>query len=585
TKMTVPTAFKHKQGYVRFFAIDELDKIPVNGADIFSLQDVLFDSAFVLPAKGDSLVFHIHITSKSGIKKLTCLCAGDSIPMKRKSEFWYQGSKYFSPAWAGYELPYRFQAVTDKISSSQIFKYYISYGFDTSIEKNTVELTGSEEVLLSAKISNYGGQKAVDIPVAFYRMEDGIFRHLSQDIVTLGPFATGIAKVPFSAEPGVTTIKIQIDPDSVYHDSDRNNNTYITDIEVFRFNYETETGISINGTGRDTLEIDSCFLLNLPAGILAQDCAVQVLPLDTISIHEQPQFKNFPGLHAYSISCQTPLHPEKSFFVRFRTDSLVNEPPETPQPDVNIFRFVEKTGKWLRLSTSRSGSDLMAVTEDFGQFAVLSGTDNIQPKIEFTIDGQPYTPNAYCSKTPQLSIFMQDENGIDISEKTLKLLLNGNTQTVELPDVISNGNQIMLDIYPSLSTGRNQISIQTADCFGNTTKPVEIVLNVAANFDIELLGNYPNPFSRNTTFAYNLTQPCEELWLKIYTASGRLIRHLDPRDFVQDPNPFGADYHELFWDGTDDFGDAVANGVYFFRISAQVTGKTVQKTGKLARIK
>ncbi len=579
-RLTVPTAYKHNQGHVRFFAIDELGTAPVNGADIFSLQDVLFDSANVTPARGDSLIFRVRLLSKKNIQNLYCLCAGDTVSMRKEHDDWYRGGKYFSPAWSGYELPYRFRAVTDGISTSPTFKYYISYGFDLGIEKNTVQLGGMERVLLSTKIKNYGDQKAVDIPVAFYHNVDGSFQYLSKDFITLEPFATGTAQIPFSAAPGRAGIKVIIDPDSLYHEADRTNNTGTADIKVTGFNYETNKGLAINGTAGDSLHFDARFSICLSPGTFAENCAIHIERLDTLSIIEQPLFTQSPGYHAYSITTAYLQQFEKPVYLSFRPDSLT-----VPPADQSIYRFVEKTGKWLRLPTTTNNRQSTAMIEEFGQIAVLMGTDAEKPNIDFTVDGQPYTPNAYCSKKPQLSFLLQDENGIDISEETLELSLNGKPQPTDIPEVIANGNQMMLDIYPALKTGRNVLTFQAADCYGNKTEPLEILLQVAEDFDIELLGNYPNPFSRHTTFAYNLSRPCEELGLKIYTASGRLIRHLDPRHFSEAPNPFGADYHELFWDGTDEHGDAVANGVYFYRISAKVSGKTVQKTGKLARIK
>ena len=99
-----------------------------------------------------------------------------------------------------------------------------------------------------------------------------------------------------------------------------------------------------------------------------------------------------------------------------------------------------------------------------------------------------------------------------------------------------------------------------------------------------MLGNYPNPFKQETRFAYLFTAPVEEMSLKVFTASGRLIRAIQPPDILDDPNPLSADYHEVFWDGLDQEGYEVANGVYFYQLSAKSGGKTRSVNGKIAKI-
>ena len=107
----------------------------------------------------------------------------------------------------------------------------------------------------------------------------------------------------------------------------------------------------------------------------------------------------------------------------------------------------------------------------------------------------------------------------------------------------------------------------------------ECQFQVAGVFQIRYLGNYPNPFKRETTFVYILTESAHEASLKIYTVAGRLIRVID------DLSMTSPDYHELIWDGTDDFGREAANGVYFFRLSAKWLTRTEQVTGKIAKVR
>ncbi len=82
---------------------------------------------------------------------------------------------------------------------------------------------------------------------------------------------------------------------------------------------------------------------------------------------------------------------------------------------------------------------------------------------------------------------------------------------------------------------------------------------------IPMLRVYPNPFGRRTDIKYSIGQGAESIELKIYDATGRLIRQF-PR-FVPD----ALHPTHISWDGTDDRGLRVAAGVYFVKLEAGAT--------------
>lgn len=73
------------------------------------------------------------------------------------------------------------------------------------------------------------------------------------------------------------------------------------------------------------------------------------------------------------------------------------------------------------------------------------------------------------------------------------------------------------------------------------------------------VANYPNPFSAQTTLAFEMknSSPTE---INIYNVKGQLINTL-----WHDNLPQGR--HNLAWNGTDEQGQPVANGIYFARIA------------------
>ncbi|MCS6930546.1 MAG: hypothetical protein NZM43_13745, partial [Saprospiraceae bacterium] len=81
--------------------------------------------------------------------------------------------------------------------------------------------------------------------------------------------------------------------------------------------------------------------------------------------------------------------------------------------------------------------------------------------------------------------------------------------------------------------------------------------------------NYPNPFSTHTCFYYTLTgaEVPIHFRLQILTVSGRVVREVTEAEFG--PLRPGTHRSDFCWDGRDQHGDPLANGVYLYRIIAK----------------
>mgnify|MGYP003725815585 FL=1 len=80
-----------------------------------------------------------------------------------------------------------------------------------------------------------------------------------------------------------------------------------------------------------------------------------------------------------------------------------------------------------------------------------------------------------------------------------------------------------------------------------------------------LLQNYPNPFNPETWIPYKLASPAN-ISIEIYDAVGILVRRLElgQRDagFYQSRN------HAAYWDGSNNKGERVSSGIYFYHFQA-----------------
>ncbi|HID93888.1 MAG TPA: T9SS type A sorting domain-containing protein, partial [bacterium (Candidatus Stahlbacteria)] len=77
---------------------------------------------------------------------------------------------------------------------------------------------------------------------------------------------------------------------------------------------------------------------------------------------------------------------------------------------------------------------------------------------------------------------------------------------------------------------------------------------------LQLLQNYPNPFSSKTIIRYKLIVPAHTT-LIIYNLSGRLVNTLVDR-YEE------AGLHTIYWDGSDSYGKVLPSGIYFCKLQA-----------------
>ena len=78
-----------------------------------------------------------------------------------------------------------------------------------------------------------------------------------------------------------------------------------------------------------------------------------------------------------------------------------------------------------------------------------------------------------------------------------------------------------------------------------------------------LLPNYPNPFNPETWIPYQLSEPAD-VTLNIYAVNGTLVRTL-PLGY-QLPGYYTNKNQAAYWDGCNNLGEPVANGIYFYQL-------------------
>jgi hypothetical protein len=270
-----------------------------------------------------------------------------------------------------------------------------------------------------------------------------------------------------------------------------------------------------------------------------------------------------------------------------------------PRPELFIYRQDDRSKLWTILPTTRSGNQLTATIDHLGTFAIGYHTDKTPPVVEMTVEGQVFVDKGDVPEKPRLSVVIQDANGIDITTGKTVVKIDGqpvNAEIVSSLDTQRTQTTINLKLEPKLSNGRHTIAVTAVDNNGlQTEKQLEV--NVSNDFVIQELGSYPNPFATVMFIAYEIKGIpfADEVEWNLYTVSGKLIKtHRFPSDnpeqtfgFVKGGTgtPTSLGYLEVWWDGRDNDGFDVANGVYYYRLKVKTERETKEITGKIARIR
>jgi hypothetical protein len=582
----VPDELNTSTGFVQIYAENSLKDERANGFIPFSVSGILFDSTKITRIDQDSLFFWLKLENDVEVDSLFCVCWGDTLPMVNSSLNWYKTKYGKRIEW--HEISYLFfvDAANGQRVTSQYFRYTKPGQIDLQLVRNTLKMSGDSFSHLSVDVYNASAQAVENVEVIFEeRQEDSTLVFLGNSHVNIAPFKTAQATVPFSVPAQKKKIKIKLANDN---DPYTFNNELEDSIFVNIFNYSANNGFSFGENPIDTLIVDEQLKIVNVSQAHLENTTIKIVKKNNISIYEQPDVHWVKEAPIYNVTFgnkELQLEKPLPFIVQVPLQIIAKF--DSLGQQIFGFQFESKLNKWKKLATNRIGKSFVTSISRPGLLSFFTSEDETAPGFEFTLDGQPYVEGRRVGTKPNISLLFQDVNGVDFYSDQFVLLLNGKEleeKDVTLPDSIINANHTILKITPDLDAGIHSFVFRIADCCNNVTNETELLLSVSEDFDLTMLGNYPNPFADETIFAYNLTQPCDELFLKIYTSSGRLIRDLNALEFTEDPNPLSADYHELIWDGFDENGNNVANGVYFYKIIAKQKEQSKELLGTIAKI-
>jgi len=177
-----------------------------------------------------------------------------------------------------------------------------------------------------------------------------------------------------------------------------------------------------------------------------------------------------------------------------------------------------------------------------------------------------------------------DSTGINLTgDIGHKLMLTLNDETVDVTEYFNYNEGSYLKgriqyTFPDLAEQRYSLQLKAWDNANNSsTESIEFEYVPSGRLQIEEVLNYPNPMQTSTHFTFRINRDAE-VEIKIYTISGRQIRHLT--GYLVMPG-----FNMIVWNGRDVTGDALANGIYLYKVIANTyEGDRKIQTSEIGRL-
>ncbi len=193
----------------------------------------------------------------------------------------------------------------------------------------------------------------------------------------------------------------------------------------------------------------------------------------------------------------------------------------------------------------------------------------------------------FLSAKPKIRIELHDPSLLPVNDTANVLVTLNDERIFYTPGLLnytfSNNNPKMVVEYtPTLSSGEYELNIKAKNALGALLDSAGITKQFVVSNETKLMNvyPYPNPSNGPVNFTFVLPVVPDELKIKIYTIAGRLIREIS-RSGAELKN----DFNYVPWDGRDEDGAELANGVYLYKLYIKKDGKQYSETHKLAIVR
>lgn len=221
--------------------------------------------------------------------------------------------------------------------------------------------------------------------------------------------------------------------------------------------------------------------------------------------------------------------------------------------------------------------------------------DSLNPILDVTFDGVHILSGDIVSSKPGILVKLKDEAKWMVLDDTSLL-----TVQIQYPDghlrrfYFTNDTLRFTPASPAPSTnntatvnflpyfpddGDYELIVTGKDKSNNSAGNIEyrIGFEVINKPMISNMLNYPNPFTTSTAFVFTVTgsEVPQNIKIEIMTITGKIVREITKDELG--PLHIGRNITEFKWDGTDQYGQKLANGIYLYRVVTNLNGKMLDK--------
>ena len=225
--------------------------------------------------------------------------------------------------------------------------------------------------------------------------------------------------------------------------------------------------------------------------------------------------------------------------------------------------------------------------------------DSLNPILDVTFDGAHILNKDIVSSKPVIIVKLKDEARWMILDDTSLLKLQVRYPDGSLRRFFFNNDSLRFTPAGQAPNSDNTATIEFKPFFPVDTDEdeyYELIIsgkdksnNTAGNLEyrvafqvinkpmISNILNYPNPFTTSTAFVFTITgnEVPQNIKIEIMTITGKIVREITTNELG--PLRIGRNITEFKWDGTDQYGQKLANGIYLYRVVTNLNGKTLDK--------
>jgi hypothetical protein len=215
--------------------------------------------------------------------------------------------------------------------------------------------------------------------------------------------------------------------------------------------------------------------------------------------------------------------------------------------------------------------------------------DTSKPSLQVSFDGGDILDGDYISPNPEIRMELTDETLLPITDTTaITIFLNdepvyyANNQSVLSIDFNEQNPKAVVTYKPQLEDGAYSLTVFGKNSLGSVVDSSGLEKRFMVSNEAKLLNvyNFPNPTAGETHFTFKLTRIPDKIKIRIFTIAGRLIKEIEVP-----PADLKYDFNKIYWDGKDEDGDIVGNGVYLYKVILTAGEKTEDVIQKLAIVR